>query len=481
MECHSSCHCPPAKPDVGRPRIALISPYDLGRQPFALAEAGAQLADAGYQPVYVDLSQQRLADGGLGDVAVVLVHLGMHTATRIALEALPRIRALAPGVPVGMFGWYAPVNDQWLREQGVDAVFGGESDQDLVDYVHATLAGGDHPARHAALVNLERIGFAVPLRAGLPGLDRYAHLVLPDGSRKVMGFTESTRGCKHRCRHCPVVPVYDGRFRALPVAVVLADIDQQVDAGAQHISFGDPDFLNGPGHARRIVRALHERHPELTWDAVIKVEHLRRHADMLDELRDSGCLLVTTAVEAVDDHVLERLDKGHTAADFVAVVAAMRRHGIALAPTFVPFTPWTSLAGYRQLLDTLVELQLVSSVNPVQLALRLLIPQGSRLLELPRDETCITGYNPAALGYDWRHPDPRVDALQREVMSWVESADRDGLERLAIFNGIRERAHAALGETCSPIGTEVLGTMVPAHSESWYCCAEPTGQQLADF
>ena len=38
--------------------------------------------------------------------------------------------------------------------------------------------------------------------------------------------------------------------------IVLADIRQQVAAGAQHITFGDPDFFNGPGHAIAIVEAL---------------------------------------------------------------------------------------------------------------------------------------------------------------------------------------------------------------------------------
>ncbi len=108
-------------------------------------------------------------------------------------------------------------------------------------------------------------------------------------------------GCKHRCRHCPIVPVYDGQFRVVPADVVLADIDQQVGAGAEHITFGDPDFFNGPTHARRIVEALHARHPALTYDVTIKVEHLLKHRELLPVLARTGCLFVTSAVEAVDD------------------------------------------------------------------------------------------------------------------------------------------------------------------------------------
>src|SRR5262249_39585292 len=156
-----------------------------------------------------------------------------------------------------------------------------------------------------------------------------------DGTRKPVGFTEASRGCKHFCRHCPTVPVYDGRFFIVQRDVVLADIRQQVAAGAAHISFGDPDFFNGTGHARTVVETLHREFPDLTYDVTIKIEHLLRHAQLLPLLRDTGCLFVTSAVESVDDRTLARLDKRHSCADFVKVVENFRALGLYLAPTFV--------------------------------------------------------------------------------------------------------------------------------------------------
>src|ERR1019366_184049 len=138
----------------------------------------------------------------------------------------------------------------------------------------------------------------------------YARVVMPGGERRIAGSTEATRGCKHLCRHCPIVPVYNGAFRIVQRDVVLEDIRQQVAAGAQHISFGDPDFFNGPTHALAIVDALHKEFPNLSYDVTIKIEHLLNHAEHLPLLRDTGCLFVTTAVESVDDAILERLDKG---------------------------------------------------------------------------------------------------------------------------------------------------------------------------
>ena len=462
-------------------RIVLISPYDLGRQPFALAEPAAVFRNAKYDVECLDLSQQKLTAEVLASANIIFIYLSMLTATRIAVEAMPRIKQMAPRARIAVFGWYAPVNEEFLRGLGVDAVFGGESETDMLSYAESLSAADKHPARHQAVVNLKRIDFMVPDRHSLPALEKYSQLVFPDGSRRVMGFTETTRGCKHLCRHCPVVPVYNGRFYAIPADIVLEDIRQQVAQGAQHISFGDPDFLNGPLHAQRIVDAMHEEFPSLTYDAVIKIEHLIKYPDFLPFLRDSGCILVTTAVESVDDTILEYLDKGHTATEFEQVVSLMKQHAIALAPTFIPFTPWTTVSNYIDLLNKIAELKLIMSVNPVQLSLRLLIPSGSRILELPKQETCITDFNPASLGYTWVHRDAEVDALQTNIRNWTEQAESKGLSRLEIFNGIRRIALNAAGSDEKDVTEEQCGEPVPVHSESWYCCAEPTEQQLASF
>ena len=462
-------------------KIVLISPYDLGRQPFALAEPAAVFRNAKYEVECLDLSQQKLTAEVLASANVVFIYLSMLTATRIAVEAMPRIKQMAPRARIAVFGWYAPVNEEFLRGLGVDAVFGGESETDMLTYAESLSAADEHPARHQAVVNLKRIDFMVPDRHSLPALEKYSQLIFPDGNRRVMGFTETTRGCKHLCRHCPVVPVYNGRFYAIPADIVLEDIRQQVAQGAQHISFGDPDFLNGPLHAQRIVEAMHEEFPALTYDAVIKIEHLIKYPDFLPFLRDSGCILVTTAVESVDDTILEYLDKGHTAAEFEQVVSLMKQHEIALAPTFIPFTPWTTISNYIDLLNKIAELKLIMSVNPVQLSLRLLIPSGSRILELPKQETCITDFNPASLGYTWVHRETEVDVLQENIRSWTEQAESEGLSRLEIFNGIRRIALSTAGSGEKDVTEEQCGEPVPVHSESWYCCAEPTEQQLASF
>ena len=431
----------------------------------------------------LDLSLERLDAETLQDARLVALYVGMHTATRIAVQALPRIRQLAPKAHLCVYGLYAPMNETLLRRLGVGTVLGGEVEPALVSLCRRLRKDGigkEKTTQPEPLISLDRIAFEVPDRGGLPKLSRYAHLVLPDGSTRVAGFAEGSRGCKHLCRHCPVVPVYQGKFSVVPADVVMADIRQQVKEGASHISFGDPDFFNGPTHGLRLARALHEAFPQVTFDATIKIQHLIDHRALLPELRASGCLFITSAVEAVDDDILRLLDKNHAGRDFDRAVALTREAGIALAPTFVAFTPWTTLEGYLALLERLVALELVQSVPPVQLTIRLLVPAGSWLLKLPGFQEKLRAFDPALLGYPWIHPDPRMDRLQQDLQAEVARCEREGVSRREAFAAVWRMAHEAAARPAPELAKD-LGAPIPRLSEPWYCCAEPTDQQLQSY
>lgn len=469
----------PVGPETGAIlKVVLINPYELGRQPLALAEPAALLGAQGYEVRCIDLSQQKLAKEDLQGAAMVAVYLGMHTATRIAVEALPRIKTFAPDAHLCAYGLYAPMNETMLRTLGIGTILNGDPEAGLVELARVIATKGKVQTKIA--VDAKPMPFVTPDRTGLPVLSGYASLVLPDGGNKTVGFTDTTRGCKHLCRHCPVVPVYNGAFRAIPKEVVMADIRQQIEAGARHISFGDHDFFNGPTHGLRIVKALHGEFPDVSYDAVIKIQHLLNHADLLWELKAAGCLFITAAVESIDDQVLKHLDKHHTHADFVEAVALLRDVGIDLAPTFIPFTPWTTLQDYLELLQELVRLELVESVPPVQLSIRLLVPKGSYLFKLSGFQELVGEFDAKILGYPWQNPDPEVDRLQQEIQSAIEKAEKEQRPRRAIFEQLWRLAHQAANKTPPPLPQD-LGKRIAAMSEPWYCCAEPTQQQLEGF
>lgn len=445
--------------------VVLLSTYDLGRQPFGLASPAAWLRRAGAAVTSIDLSRDQLLVDVVSRADLIAFYLPMHTATRLAMPVIDRVRASNPTATICAFGLYAQLNEALLRERGVTIVLGPEAEEDLVGVAAGTRPKPQAPSRKP----IPRLQFIQPDRAGLPALARYASLQMPDGSHKVVGATDATRGCKHRCRHCPIVPVYDGQFRAVPVDVVMADIRAQVGQGATHISFGDPDFFNGPAHARRIIEALHREHPDLTYDAIIKVEHLLAHRELLPQLVATGCLFVTSAVESVDDEVLAKLEKGHTRADFIAAARLCRDAGLTLVPTFVAFTPWTTVDGYVDLLRVVSELDLVANVAPVQWGIRLLVTWQSRLLELPDIQSVIGPFDAKTLTSPWVHADPRVDALQRQVMALAGVTA--GRSREQIFGTVCELVHVNLLalRSFNEGGLLPSRSAIPYMNEPWYC------------
>jgi radical SAM superfamily enzyme YgiQ (UPF0313 family) len=450
--------------------VLLISTYDLGRQSFGLASPAAWLRDAGIEVVCADLSRGRLPQDAVRAASAIGFFLPMHTATRLALPVIDRVRQLNPAARLVAYGLYAPLNADLLRERGVHDILDGEFEARLVELVRRSTphaAPGTQQDAGSAPHGIARLTFRKPWRDGLPPLASYASLQV-GAERRTVGYTEASRGCKHHCRHCPIVPVYNGTFRIVSPDVVIEDVRAQVAAGARHVTFGDPDFFNGIRHAREVVERFGREFPGVTYDVTIKVEHLLKHADTLSLLHETGCAFVTSAVEALDDRALGFLDKGHTAADFERAVALCRDAQLPISPTFVAFTPWTTIASYLEFLHTIDRLALVEHVAPIQLAIRLLVTDKSRLLELEDVQRIVRPFDPVSLTYPWAHPDPAVDALHEAVSTIV--GVRINAPRAETFERVWQTAHEHAGATPPPrMPVLAARATVPYLTEPWYC------------
>ncbi len=428
----------------------------------------AFLERAGFAPAALDLAVEPFDADRVRRAALVAISVPMHTALRLGVHAAARARALNPGATICLFGLYAVLNRDYLLEHVADVVLGGECEDELVALA-LRLERGGVPGRSGA-ASLVRLDFPVPSRARLPDVGRYARLER-DGERVPAGAVEASRGCLHHCRHCPIPPVYGGRFFVVPRDVVLEDVRRQAAAGARHITFTDPDFLNGPAHALRIVEAMHEELPSLTFDFTAKIEHLLRHQTLLPHLATAGCAFLVTAVESLSDVVLRNLAKGHTRADVFRALDLVRSAGLVMRPSLLPFTPWSNLEDYLELLDWAENDGLAGCVDPVQLAIRLLVPPGSALLSSPAMRPYLRDLDADAFSWRWEHPDPRVDRLWVAVEAIVHAASHAGEPADATFARVRAAARAAAG--LPP--PEAAAThaerrpVAPRLTEPWFC------------
>lgn len=453
-------------------RVLAVSTYELGHQPLVLARLASILKSAGIDYALCDNSVERRSFTDYQDFLLgnrlppthIVVSVPMHTATRLGNEIADRAREiLGDSVEIIALGVYSKVamassdsfdvavssddRDSVLRTLGVDP---GQASQ--------------RPAPPA-----------LPDRSALPGLPSYAHLIA-DGEKQLVGYVETTVGCAHMCRHCPIPVVFHGRFKAIPTEVVLAQIDQLYEEGARHITFGDPDFLNGPSHSLRVARAMHEAHPDMTFDATVKVEHVLEHRDIWDELHQLGLRFIVSAFEHTSDHILAKLRKGHTRADIIEALGVLHEKGIEVRPSLMPFTPWTDRDSLIDLMEFVFDHALLESVDPVQLSIRLLVPLES--LVLTETETEFGAWDPELLSFEWHSNDPQIDELQLEWASVAEDSQAGKLNPTAAFGLMRETMYRRFDLPMPQRMTPPTCGNKPRLSESWFCCAEPTKLQL---
>jgi hypothetical protein len=250
----------------------------------------------------------------------------------------------------------------------------------------------------------------------------------------------------------------------------MEDIRRLVDMGARHITFGDPDFLNGVHHSLRIVRAMHELFAGLTFDVTTKVELILRHEGIWAEMAEAGCLFVVTAFETFNDTILARLDKGHTRADALRSLALLRAHHIEVRPSFLPFTPWTDIGDLVDIFNLITENDLAESVDPVQLTLRLLVPEGSLLLDQPDIWPYLGDYDPERLTYRWRAADPEVDRVQERMAEAVTQGVALGEEPSVTMDRLRDIVTSASGRELALTRTSPTASVGrPRLTEPWFC------------
>jgi radical SAM superfamily enzyme YgiQ (UPF0313 family) len=500
--------------------VLLISCYELGHQPIGLAQPVGFLEQKGYVPNTLDLSVEEFDSQRVEQARVVGISVPMHTALSLGCQVAERIRQTNPNVHICFYGLYASLNAEYLLGHLADSVIGGEYETPLVNLLNrlgnsqpaentphntdsrvATQVEGVSCAESIVSPFLKKISwpshpstpntssgeiFPIPTRTTLPPLCEYARLEY-QGQEHVVGYVEASRGCLHTCLHCPIVPVYQGRFFLFPAPVVLADIRQQVKAGAVHITLGDPDFLNGPGHSLNIVRAMHEEFPHLTFDCTTKIEHILKHQSTFKEFRQLGCLFVISAVESFSETVLVHLDKGHSRQDIFLAHNILQSVGITLRPSLVAFTPWTTLEDYAEMFNLVEQHGLIDCIDPVQYSVRLLVPPGSALLTPPETHPTpmakfLGSLDQQKFQHTWAHPDPRMDSLQQAVTKVVENSTKANEDPERTFYRLWELVYdtaglefASLNKTVSMNPNRVRP---PRMTEPWFCCAEPTTDQF---
>jgi len=436
-------------------KILLLSFYDLGKQPKIISELYKKLDNGSNQIDVVDYSIEE-KNLTLDNYDVLGIYASMHTASVLAEQYL-RDRKLPNKLFV--FGLYANVfSEMFSNFQSIHSF-----DSDELESLLEVQLNPNYSFKHS-----------VPDRTILPSITDYSHIV--DGSNNLIaGSVETTYGCKHECTHCPVPIEFKGMFKTFGTEKIITDVTNQVEEGAKHISFNDPDFFNGPKHALKILQLLNEKHPSITYDSTIKVEHILKYPDYFQELKNLNMLFVISAFETTNDHVLNILQKNHSFNDLNKAVELSLENKIDIRPTWMPFSPWTEQNDLISIIKLIENYKLRETVDPIQLTIKLLVPKNSLILKRPEMKEYLLDYDPSSFSYAWKYKFPNIDNIQNELFTYVlqHESENEYTQYLGLVDILESHTNETL------LNSEKYSQrIVPKLSETWFCCAEPNKIQL---
>ena len=436
-------------------KILLTSFYDLGKQPKIIAEIVDRYNSAEIDFDFFDFSVED-QNIDLENYDVLGIYAPMHTATILSIEYIKDKK-----LPNKMFtfGLYGSVLEDF--NSSIRYIKDIESDE-LALFLEIN---DDH---QFSLKN------NIPNRQIFPDISNYAHLV--DGSNNLIaGSVETTYGCKHSCTHCPVPISFNGTFKTYSLEKIVSDVENQVNQGAKHISFNDPDFFNGPIHALKILESLNEKFPSITYDSTIKVEHILKYKKYFKELSSLNMVFVISAFETTNDLVLSILEKNHTSNDLNNSIEISQDFGIDIRPTWMPFSPWTELNDLSNIVKLIEKYELRETVDPIQLTIKLLIPKHSLIIKKPEINKYLGNYEKNSLSFKWEYENNDVEKLQSSLFDFIlnNSELNEHKQYLGMVNIIEKYTDTKLLTNSSYDFKNV-----PKLSETWFCCAEPSKIQL---
>ena len=436
-------------------KILLTSFYDLGKQPKIIAEIVDRYNFSEIEFDFVDFSVEN-QNIDLENYDVLGIYAPMHTATILSIEYIKD--KILPN-KMFTFGLYGSVLEDF--NSSIRHIKDIESDE-LALFLEIN---DDH---QFSLKN------NIPNRQIFPDISNYAHLV--DGSNNIIaGSVETTYGCKHSCTHCPVPISFNGTFKTYSLEKIISDVENQVNQGAKHISFNDPDFFNGPIHALKILESLNKKFPTITYDSTIKVEHIIKYKKYFKELSSLNMVFVISAFETTNDLFLSILEKNHTSNDLNTSIEISQDFGIDVRPTWMPFSPWTELNDLSNIVNLIEKYKLRETVDPIQLTIKLLIPKHSLIIKKPEINKYLGNYEKNSLSFKWEYENNDVEKLQSSLFDFIlhNSELDEHKQYLGMVNIIEKFTDTELLKNSTYDFKNV-----PKLSETWFCCAEPSKIQL---
>lgn len=326
-----------------RPKIGL----EYVRAAAAAEGLASEILDEHDRPVEIPSLQRRLAGAGTPFVGFYATSFNRE---RVSAH-VQSLRSLVPDARIVVGGPGAFHADRFL-DAGADAVFVGEADESLREYIRFLRTGSPAVESIAGLVLPAASGEMVstgsrPYEANLDRLP-WPERVDPRQSACVDWFAFpfrrpfitalASRGCPFHCSFCssPAILGHKVRLRS-PVDVVAELVDAERRFGVRDVLFVDDVFGWRDDWMRAFTDAMRTAPVRFRYMVILHpLSFFQHREEMLTRLAESGCTMISYGAQSADPHVLERVRRSPNEPEALAAhLELTQRLGIASVVTYI--------------------------------------------------------------------------------------------------------------------------------------------------
>jgi radical SAM superfamily enzyme YgiQ (UPF0313 family) len=315
-----------------KPHVTLVNPpYPMGAHqhpafiPLGIGYLAAVLEKAGYPVDVIDCQALKFTPEQfraelskrnpdvVGITATTLTYKSAAEMAKIAKEVNPKCTTMIGGSHVSFWDENAlkeyPQFDIIVRKEGentiVELMQRIEVGKPYYDVVGTTCRKGSEIVKNPDrpyIQDLDSLPFPAHHLFPLEHLNKYGVVVFP---------VYTSRGCTFWCNFCSAVRMFGRGYRMRSPKSVVDELEFLVKTfHAQQFSFLDDAFSVNQDRVKEICLEIQRRNLKIKWDCETRVDMITR--ELLQLMKDTGCIAVWLGVEAGSQMVLDAMGKGYT-------------------------------------------------------------------------------------------------------------------------------------------------------------------------